>query len=172
MKNFLGASAIALCGILSCTAAHAQSTGNVTLNVQIADIISMTVNTNTVNFNLNSGTSYAADQTQPATSQFTILATRPFDLDVKSNAASLTNGSNSLPLSVVQIESTNSNLGITPAAPVLLTTANQKLLDEASAGLAQNVDMKYTLLTNSNFSSFNVPAGTYTTTLVYTASID
>lgn len=172
MKKLLTASAAALCGILSYSSAHAQSTGNVTLNVQIADIISMTVNTNTINFNLNSATSYAADQTQTAASQFTILATRAFDLDVKSSAANLTNGANNLPLNVVKIESTNSNLGVTPAAAVTLTAANQKLLDEATAGLAQSVDMKYTLLTNTNFSSFNIAAGTYTTTLVYTASID
>lgn len=172
MKNLLKVSAFALCGVLACSAANAQSTGNVTLNVQIADIISLTVNTNTVNFNLSSSSSYSADQTQTVAGQFTVLSTRPFDLDVKSSAATLTNGSNTLPLNVVKIESTNSNLGITPASAVTLTTANQKLLDEANAGLAQTVDMKYTLLSSTNFSSFNVPAGTYTTTLVYTASID
>lgn len=172
MKKLLFIAPAIVCVMLMHSAANAQSTGNVTLNVQIQDIIALTVNTNTVTFNLNSTSSYTADQVQTVTGQFSVLSTQPFDLDVKSNAATLTNGANTLPLNVVKIESTNSNLGITPASAVTLTGANQKLLNEANAGLAQSIDMKYTLLTNTNFSSFSVPAGTYTTTLVYTASID
>ncbi|XZF13029.1 hypothetical protein ACTHGU_14680 [Chitinophagaceae bacterium MMS25-I14] len=173
MKKLLSFSVLSIGAMFAASRASAQSTGNVTLNVQIQDIIALTVNTNTVTFNLNGTSSYSADQTQSLTGQFTVLATRPFDLDVKANSASLSaGGGNTLPLNVVKIESTNSNLGITPASAITLTNANQKLLDEANAGLAQSVDMKYTLLTNTNFSSFNVASGTYTTTLVYTASID
>lgn len=167
-------SLIALIALLVLAApAKAQTTGNVTLNVTLVDIVTLTVNANnTVDFNLNSASSYASDQTQTQTSQLTITANRPFDLAVKSNGANLAFGANTIPLSVVKVESTNANLGSATLTQATLTTANQTIIDEAPAAVARNIDLKYTLLTNTNLSDFNKPAGTYTAQLEYTASID
>lgn len=153
--------------------AQAQTTGNVTLNVTLVDIVTLTVNANnTVDFNLNSASSYAANQTQTQTSQLTITANRPFDLAVKSNNANLAFGANTIPLNVVKIESTNANLGSATLTQATLSATNQTIIDEAPAAVARNIDLKYTLLTNTNLTDFNKPAGTYTTQLEYTASID
>lgn len=170
MKKILMAGAVAFC-LVGITNESKAQLGNVTVTVNVLDVISVTATVPAVVFNLSGSASYATNQTQTVTANLLVTSTRDWDLDVKSQTANFSFLTNNIPVNLLQVQVV-SNHGGTNTGSVNMSTTNQKLLDEATASLAGVVDVKYTLQTNTNASSFNVPAGAYIATLVYTGTID
>lgn len=154
--------------------AQTSATANVIVAVNVSDVLAMTATVPLVTFGLTSSTNYSGDQETSMPAQLAVVSTQPFDLAVRSQQANFTSlGASTLPLDILKVESTNNNLNATMNPAITLTNANQQLFDEADAGLAQLINLKYTLRTVTNFAAFNTAAaGAYTTTLVYTATID
>lgn len=149
--------------LLGIGSAHAQSSGNVTLNVTLTDVLALSINDATVALNFANATDYQTGLTVQKTGQLTVTSNRAYDLKVKANS-DLTFGSNTIPVSNVNVRSTTaSDMGTTQT--VSLSTADQTVAGNASAAIAKAVSLEYS--TGANNQSFAKAAGTYSAVLVY-----
>ena len=153
----------AVTSLAGISGAFAQSSGNVTLNVTLTDVLALTVNDQTVAINFATAADYQTGVTVPKNGQLTVTSNRAYDLKVKANS-DLTAGSLTIPVSNVSVRSTTaSGMGTTPT--VSLSTTDQAIASNASAAILKSISLEYS--TSSNNQSFARAAGTYTTVLVY-----
>lgn len=161
--------------------ANAQSTeATTTVNIILNDVISIDAGSvaigGAVDFNYATAADYNTVSNAIVPQSLVITSTKAFDIDVKANAASFINGSNLIPVDVLYIKPITggtTTMGGT-LTTVNLSTTNQKLVDEAPLGSAIILDLDYEIpaAKSSSADILGKPAGTYTQTITFTASVD
>lgn len=151
---------------LGATRSFAQSSGNATMTVNLSDVLQLTVNTNAVNLAFATIANYQNGVTSLVNNQLTITSNRAYDLKVKAGTENLVNGTNTIPVSNVSVQTVGTGNG-TPSTVNALSITDQTLATGIPASMSKNISLEYK--TAANNEAFLKPAGAYTTTLTYTA---
>lgn len=151
---------------LSVTTSFAQSSGNATMTVNLSDVLQLTVNTNAVNLNFATPADYQNGVNSTANNQLTVTCNRAYDLRIKTSNATLVNGTNTIPVSNISVQTVGTGNGTTSVVNNLSTT-DQSLATGVPASMSKNISLQYS--TAAGNQAFLKPAGAYTTTLTYTA---
>lgn len=155
-----------LAGGLSIGPVLAQSSGNATMTVNLADVLQLTVNTATVTLNFATPTDYKNGVSSSVPNQISVTCNRAYDLKVRTTTATLTSGANTIPVSNVSAQANYT--GQSAANPsVALSTTDQSLATGVPASISRQVNLNYS--TSAGNQDFLRPAGAYTTTLTFTA---
>ena len=163
--------------VLGTNNVHAQTTSSATttVNIQLADVISLTAGsgTQTVGFNYATAADYNTEQTVNMPSALIVTSTKPFKIDVKAEGANFLNGVNVIPVNVLTIKAAAAagTMGGTKTA-VVLSDAIKPLVANAPLGSALTLNLDYTIPASESSSAkiLGKPAGKYTQTVTYTAT--
>lgn len=165
-------SLLAAATILTGSAMFAQISDPVTLNVELQDIQSLTVNSaqEIVTLNLATVTDYQTGVNQTQNDHIAVVSS--FDYDITASASqdlTKTGETNTIPVSTVSLQASAGTgasgttfPAVTFAAP--LTAIN--IVTGASADLDANYNIDYAL--SGGVEYLNQPTGTYTTIITYT----
>jgi hypothetical protein len=154
--------------------AKAQSTANVTLDVVINNVTSLTIQgadqTATLTYSTQSDFANGVTTTQPAA--MTAVSNQPYSVTVYASGNLLNGASNTIPVDDVTVTPTPSttDASATCLAVAIPVSAGSALpIIHSSAGTTtQNFDLAYTTAGAPITDFLGKPAGTYTTTLTYT----
>jgi hypothetical protein len=154
-----------------------NTTATTTVNITLNDVISIdngsTANGGTVGFNYVTAADYNSAQTVAQASALKITSTKNFNVKVKAGGATFVNGSNSIPVDVLTIKASAApgSMGGTKTDVVLAAT-DKTLVANAPLGSALTLNLDYTIPAARSSSSdiLGKPAGTYTQTVIYTAT--
>ena len=172
LKSLLSVTALAFVGLVfSATAAQAQLTsGNAIVTVTVADVLALQVANPAVALSLGSVTDLANGSTFTATAQLVANSNRAFDIKVKSDGnlvGTLTAAGSSIPIANLRVQA-SPTLANTFTTALTMSSSDQLLITNATAGLAKAYDVKYSMVAGS--SDYNVPTGAYIATLTFSIS--
>lgn len=112
--------------------------------------------------------SYTVDQTIAKAGHLKVTATKSFDVKVKANGTDFVNGSNTIPVNVMDVIATAPGSGT--ATTVTLSNADQTILSGVNSGI-KTIDVSYTIpFAKAQASILGKASGAYTQTVVYTFS--
>lgn len=134
------------------------------LSIQVADLQEIRLNQTVINLAFNNLADYQNGIAVNTSNHITISKTNPFDVYVKSNTNVLVNGTNSIPVSCLQIGPAS---GQTDMLPITLSTTAQKVISGAKPCLDRNFNVKYSIAADKVPLLLGKPPGTYTTTVTY-----
>ncbi|MCD1116554.1 peptidoglycan-binding protein LysM [Chryseobacterium turcicum] len=164
--------------VLGTNNAKAQNTtATTTVNITLNDVISIDAGSaaigNTVDFNYVTAADYNSDQTINKANSLKVTSTKNFNVKVKAGGANFMNGVNLIPVNVLTIKAATAagTMGGTKSA-VVLSAADQTLVANAPLGSALTLNLDYTIpaVKSSSSDILGKPAGTYTQTVIYTAT--
>jgi len=174
MKKNFKLAFVVLAAICFGQQAKAQATATANLSIQLADVMSLTLQDDQVSFVYNNATDYAnTNMAVDKLSHLTVVSTKNFDITVK--ASQLTSGGTTLPataLAAVKVSVANSTTPNGTIATVPLAVTDGLLIDAASATATSTYDIKYAIpnatpLLKTSGNTDSAP-GTYTSTVTYT----
>ncbi|MEM0518017.1 peptidoglycan-binding protein LysM [Aequorivita flava] len=180
MKNLVIISTLALGAFFFGTnnAAAQNNTATTTVNIILADVISIDAGSvaigGEVAFNYVTAADYNTDTTINVPNSLKVTSTKNFDIKVKADGANFTNGTNNIPVNVLTIKPVAGGTTTMTGTPanIVLTTSDQTLISNATLGSAVVLELDY-LIPAARSSSTDIlgkPAGTYTQTVTYTAT--
>ncbi|MBW3524910.1 peptidoglycan-binding protein LysM [Chryseobacterium sp. NKUCC03_KSP] len=154
-----------------------NTTATTTVNITLNDVISIDAGStaigNTVDFNYATAADYNSDQTINKANSLKVTSTKNFNVKVKAGGANFMNGTNLIPVNVLTIKaaSASGTMGGTKSA-VVLSAIDQTLVTNAPLGSALTLNLDYTIpaVRSSSSDILGKPAGTYTQTVIYTAT--
>ena len=169
-----------LCVLVIPVCAQTSTTVTQVVDISLTNVITLTFNStgtgtgSTVSLPISSITNYTTGVTS-STQQLNCSSTKPFAVTVKTNAANFTyTGSyttgTTMPVSgKLKLQVTGNTTGGTIAGTFAtytsLTSANQNLISNATTGANKTFTIQYQAIPGLGY-----PAGTYTTSVVYTAT--
>jgi hypothetical protein len=152
----------------------ATTTATITLNDVISIDAGSTAIGGTVAFNYVTAADYNSDQTITKANSLKVTSTKNFSVKVKAGGPNFVNGSNSIPVDVLTIKAAVApgNMGGTKN-DVVLSAGERTLVANAPLGSALILNLDYTIPAAKSSSSdiLGKPAGTYTQTVTYTATV-
>lgn len=168
--------------VLGTNDAQAQSTSNpatTTVNITLADVISIDAGSEAINgtidFDYSTAEDYNSDQSVRQTNALKVTSTKEFDVNVKAGGASFSDGSATIDVGVLTIKpiATSGGMGGIQT-PVVLSDKDQPLVAKAPKGSALTLDLDYFIPKQKSRSSaiLGKPAGTYTQKVIYTATAE
>jgi hypothetical protein len=154
-----------------------NTTATTTVNITLNDVISIDAGStaigNTVDFNYATAADYNSDQTINKANSLKVTSTKNFNVKVKAGGANFMNGTNLIPVNVLTIKAATASgtMGGTKSA-VVLSATDQTLVTNAPLGSALTLNLDYTIpaVRSSSSDILGKPAGTYTQTVIYTAT--
>ena len=168
---------IGLLGGLFAANAQDSKTANVTLNVNLYPLQSITVNpsSSVVDLDYKTSADYLGGVNKTEANHLTVFSTGAFDVKVMSNDVSLTgpSGTTAIPLSDIKIlasqgtTATTSN-PLTFTGSVVTLSATEQVIGGSSTYGSGNIDVNYKAAGNNEYLSRVVKG---TTPTVYTASL-
>ncbi len=178
MKKQLIIATLALGAIVFGTANLQAQTATTEVNLKLSDVISIegnsVANGGVVDFNYVTAEDYNTDTAVTQTTALIVTSTKIFNIMVKADGANFINGSNEIPVNVMNIKgagSSSSAMGGT-MNEITLSTDDQILVKNAPLGSKVALDLTYKIPATQS-SSPNIlgkPAGTYTQNVTYTAT--
>lgn len=157
---------------------HAQTNSATThVSIILTDLIAIDQESiavsNPVTFNYANVNDYNTSQTHHASKSISVISTKSYDLKVKANGDSFTDGVNHIPINVLSIKPVQggtSTMGGTMNT-INLTTFDQNLVSNAPKGFKKVLDIEYQIseLKASSSDILGKPAGSYSQTITYTA---
>lgn len=129
-----------------------------------SDLQELLVNNSTVSLTFNNVTDYKNGISVDMPSHVSVSKTTPMDVYVKASGSTLLQGANSIPASVITIQGTASQTGITP---VQLSATAQKIYSSALPIVNSSLSIQYAISAANTPQVLSKPAGTYTTTITY-----
>ena len=182
MKNQIIFTALTLGAIILGTNTAKAQTGTTTapvstaVNIILSDVISIDEGSvatgGVVNFNYVTSEDYNNDKTATVANSLKVTSTQNFNVNVKAEGESFTDGINEIPVNVLRIQGadTGSMGGSRPV--ITLTDADQILVKNAPLGSALTLDINYTIPKEEASSAkiLGKKAGTYRQKVTYTAT--
>lgn len=157
------------------TAINAQEVST-TINITLADILCINsdsaANGGNVDFAYETVADYNSQKTSTVPKSLIITFSKDFDVRVKASGEYLVSGTNSIPVNVITIRRNESSTVTGVSNPIELSTSDQVLVAGAALGHLLQLDIDY-IIPESKSSSTDIlgkPSGTYTQTVVYTAT--
>ena len=153
------------------------ATATTTVNITLNDVISVDTGSAAIGgkvaFNYVTAADYNSDQTVAQASALKITSTKAFNVKVKAGGATFVNASSSIPVDVLTIKAAAApgTMGGTKT-DVVLSETQKTLVANAPLGSALTLNLDYTIPATESSSSkiLGKPAGTYTQTVIYTAT--
>ncbi|MDX1365748.1 MAG: peptidoglycan-binding protein LysM [Arenibacter latericius] len=147
-----------------------------TINIVLADVITIDSGSaaadGAVAFNYASAEDYNTLKTNTVPNSLIVTSTKNFDIKVKAEGASFTDGTNHIPVEVLSIRAVKGgDMGGTKN-DVTLSLENQVLVRNAPLGSKLSLDLDYEIpaLEASSNKILGKPAGSYTQKVTYTAT--
>ena len=152
-------------------------TATTTVNITLNDVISIDAGSTAiggvVGFNYVTAEDYNTEKTVAQATALKVTSTKNFNVKVKAGAANFINGTYSIPVNVLTIKAAAAagTMGGTKSA-VVLSDEDQTLVANAPKGSAQTLNLDYVIpaIESSSAKILGKPAGTYTQTVIYTAT--
>jgi hypothetical protein len=145
------------------------STGPVTVNVTLQDVIGVTLTGAVVNFVYDSPLKYNTDQNQLMTGQLTITSTKAFSLNVSASQDFTGSTLPTLPITILKVSAfpttTAPGAGV---SPTVTPAAAATVFSASPAILAGVFDVNY--LIPRNLALLTATKQLYTTNLIYTVT--
>jgi hypothetical protein len=183
MKKQLIISALSLFSLValnkSAQAQTSPTTATATVNIELADAITIAVGAPpATGFKYLTAADY--NSTKYISGDLTVTSTKVFDVSVKANDANFSDGTNSIPVSVLKIRPVQTagtaggllQMGGTPTTVVLSNTSDQEIITGAPLGSALVLGIEYEIpaAQSSSAAILGKPVGNYTVDITYTAT--
>lgn len=174
MKKYLFISAAIVAGLtIFNSKAKAQSTGDATVNIILADAFSIVMNpTSTVNFNYPNAVDYTRAQDVPMAGHFTVVSNKPYSVAVKGSGPFTRTAGGTILLNTVTVNvlPTTTGTGISSFPTVALTTSDQTIAGSATQTTGTSYNINYGIPLANVPNLLNKAAGTYVATVTYTVT--
>ena len=145
------------------------------VNIKLADVISIDSESvatgGNVDFNYASSEDYNTAKNVTVANSLIVTSSKNFDVKVKAEGANFVNGTNSIPVYVLQVKAvTGGTMGGT-LKTITLSAADQTLVSNAILGPKRSLSIDYSISAlNASTFLLGKPAGTYTQNVTYTAT--
>jgi len=139
-----------------------SSTGN--LFVQVSDLAELVLNGTALNLVFDDPDDYIMGLAVEMPSNLRLSKTTPYNLSVRATSDAFNNGSEQIPLSVMQIGPGSGQNGINT---VSLTNTDQLLISGANPIVDRTLNLRYTIPASQTQNLLNKPSGTYMATVVF-----
>jgi hypothetical protein len=146
------------------TVSAASQTLNNSLTVIVNDLAQLKVNNNDVNLVFATAADYKNGVYIDMPAHVILSGTSPYDVFVQASTTALTNGSNTLPLNIIQIQPTADNPS--DFTSITLSSGRQKILS-ALPVLDRQLGVRYKISAANAAQLLGKPAGTYNTVITY-----
>jgi hypothetical protein len=178
MKKQIVIAALALGAIvLGTNTIQAQATTpSTTVNIKLADVISIdagSVATNgIVGFNYATSTDYNSPQNVTVANSLIVTSSNNFNVKVKAEGANFMNGSNVIPVDVLQVKAvTAGGTMVGTFKTIALSAADQELVSNATLGAKKSLSIDYSISADkASTVLLGKEPGTYTQKVIYTAT--
>lgn len=155
--------------LLLCLNSASAQTYNPTLGVTLTNVVAFTLTDLAPALVFSSSESYSDGVTYTNALAGTVTATGNFSVSVASATENLSFTINEIPISSIKVQASGTDMGTTPL--VTLSTTEQDIISNAPSGLVKPFSLTYS--TTGNDANFlGKPAGIYTASLIYTATLD
>jgi hypothetical protein len=136
------------------------------LTITVDELAELKVNQTDVSLSYNSAVNYAQGVKSDVPGHLTLSSTIPYDVYVKANAANMVNGTQAIPVSLIDVTP------LTPVkqatlATVSLSTIPQKIISGGMPEIDLPVDIRYAIPASRSSQLLNKAAGSYSTTVTY-----
>lgn len=166
-----------LLGALTATMAQVSPTST-TVNLILEDVIAFDNGSvaagGQVDFNFITADDYNSGHSVDVPNSLIVTSTRNFDVHVKADDTSFTDGTNNIPVSVLKIKvitGGNTNASSTNIPEVTLSNSDKLLAGDVTKGSKLVFDLNYSISAlDASTVILGKPAGTYTQTVTYTAT--
>jgi hypothetical protein len=161
--------------VLGSNNVNAQASATTTVNLILSDVISIDAgsvsNGGVVDFNYVTATDYNTAKNVTVPNSLIVTSSKNFDVKVKAEGANFVNGTNLIPVAVLQVKAvTGGTIGGTLNA-ITLTTSDQVLVTNATLGAQKSLSIDYSIsAVNAQTVLLGKAAGTYTQKVKYTAT--
>lgn len=142
----------------------ASITTNSSVQVTVAKMSELTIPVSTVNLSFTTATAYNQGVTTAMPNPITVSSTVPYGVTVKTSG-NFISGANSIPASVMIVEGTATQTGI---SPVTLSTTAQSLFSSADPVIDRAINLQFRVPNTQTPNLLNKPAGTYNATVTFT----
>lgn len=171
MTKFL--SMIALLAISFGASAQVSATTNV--NIILADVISIDAGSvaigGAVDFNYLNATDYNESKNVTVPNSLIVTSTKNFTINVKAVGENFVNGSNVIPVDVMQIKAVAGGTMVGTLNDITLSTTDQVLVANATLGAQKSLSIDYSISAlNAQTILLGKAPGTYTQQVTYTAT--
>ena len=180
MKKQIVIAALALGAfVFGTTNAQAQTGTNsnsvsTTANIILSDVISIDAgiaNAGVVDFNYLTSSDYNTSKNVTKKESLKITSSRNFDVKVKAQGENFVNGSNTIPVTVLQVKAVTGGTMTGKLNDITLSNADQVLVTNAALGAQKTLDIDYSISAlNASTILLGKAPGTYTQKVTYTAT--
>ncbi|NML56294.1 peptidoglycan-binding protein LysM [Chryseobacterium cheonjiense] len=145
------------------------------VNIILADVIALDAGTvasgGTIDFNYGSTKDYNSSKNVTVPNSLVIISSKNFDVKVKSEGANFVSGANVIPVDILQVKAVPGGSLVGTLNEVTLSTNDQVLVSNAASGAKQSLNIAYSIpAEKASKVLLGKPAGTYTQTVIYTAT--
>ncbi|MDX1365567.1 hypothetical protein [Arenibacter latericius] len=160
--------------VLGINYAQAQETATTTVNINLADVISIDPGSvakgGEVNFYYNTAEDYQTTQTIAIANSLIVTSAKEFDIYVKSNGKDFVNGDYKIPVDVLTITAKGGTME-GKKERIKIGKSDKKLVKKAPYGSKLTLDLDYEISgKDASKSILGKPTGVYTQTVTYTAA--
>lgn len=141
---------------------QAQSSG--TLEVTVPDMSELVANQSAVNLTFSTANQYKNGLSQDIPAHITVSKTTPYNLYVRATTANFASGANNIPLNVMRIGPMSGQTGV---QSVTLSATPQQLINAADPVIDRSLNIQYSIPASETHKLLNKPAGTYSTTVIF-----
>ncbi len=141
---------------------QSQSVG--TLQVVVSDLGELIANQQTVGLSFTTASQYKNGVSLDMPAHLKISKTTPYNLYVRSTSSSFNSGVNSVPLNVLRIGPMPGETGV---QTVTLSTTPQQMINAADPTVDRSLSIRYSIPASETSKLLNKPAGTYSTTIIF-----
>ena len=152
------------------------STPSTTVNIKLSDVISIdagSVATNgIVGFNYATSTDYNSPQNVTVANSLIVTSSNNFNVKVKAEGANFMNGSNVIPVDVLQVKAvTAGGTMVGTFKTIALSATDQELVSNATLGAKKSLSIDYSISADkASTVLLGKEPGTYTQKVIYTAT--
>ena len=165
--------------VLGTTNTQAQTGTNsnsakTTVNLILADVISIDSGAavgGVVDFNYTTSSDYNSAKNVTVAESLVITSSKNFDVKVKADGENFVNGTNVIPVNVLQVKAVTGGTMVGSLNTITLSAADQKLVGNATLGAKKSLSIDYSISAEkASTVLLGKPAGTYTQKVTYTAT--
>ena len=175
MKKQIIISALALGAFVLGTKNTQAQSATTTVNLILSDVISIDPGSvavgGGVDFNYPTAADYNEAKNATVENSLIVTSSKNFDVKVKADGANFVNGTNLIPVNVLQIKAVTGGTMVGTFNEITLSTADQTLVDNATLGAQKSLSIDYSISAEkAQTVLLGKPAGTYTQNVTYTAT--
>lgn len=141
-----------------------QAQRNGSLQVVVSDLSELVALQPNVSLVFDDATDYRQGITRDLTQHLRISKTTPYSLYVRASAANFSGSGGQIPVNILRIGAASGQTGINT---VNLSTTPQQLINNANPVIDRTLDIRYSILNTAVSQLLGKPAGTYSTTVIY-----